>query len=107
MVKNIFVEVVYATPTRQFVIPLTVTDPCTALNAVQLSGLLTAHPEINLTKNPIGIFGEIINLAHLLKNNDRVEIYRPLRMNPKQLRRLKVKNSPLPLAFDVGRETSG
>ena len=53
------------------------------------SGIQKKFPEINLGKNNVGIFGKQTTLEHSLKNKDRIEIYRPLIIDPKELRRKK------------------
>jgi len=66
--------------------------PCgsTAYNLLNLSGLLEKHPEI--TQLPLGIYSKRIHLNTVLKNGDRVEIYCPLLIDPKQKRRERAKN---------------
>lgn len=88
---NIHVEIVYATEAMQTLIPCTVTSPCTAQTAIQQSGILSICPDIDLTKNAIGVFGHKITLDTLVKEGDRIEIYRPLPLDPKQARKLRTQ----------------
>ncbi|MCW8901446.1 MAG: RnfH family protein [Gammaproteobacteria bacterium] len=86
-VERYFVEVVYALPDEQVLINLDVGQGTTAEQAVKLSGILERFPEIDLTQNKIGIFGKVINADQVLRDKDRVEIYRPLIADPKESRR--------------------
>lgn len=64
-------------------------DGSTVLDALNQSGLLEKHTDISLEKNKVGIFGEIVSLETVLNENDRVEVYRPLKMEPMEARRLR------------------
>jgi uncharacterized protein len=59
----------------------------TVLIAIEQSGLLQEHPEIDLTTATVGVWGKKVSLSHKLQDHDRVEIYRPLRVDPKVARR--------------------
>jgi uncharacterized protein len=87
------IEVVYVKPDKQWIINLEVDLPASILDAINKSDILNLCPEIDLTKNKIGIFGEILDLSTALKDNDRVEIYRPLEMDPmtKRFQRVAVQ----------------
>lgn len=85
------IEVAYATSQRQVIIPLQISSTATIKQAIEQSGILKQFPEINLQINKVGIFGEIVQLNHLLHSGDRVEIYRPLTMDPKLARRLRAE----------------
>jgi putative ubiquitin-RnfH superfamily antitoxin RatB of RatAB toxin-antitoxin module len=89
----ISIEVAYARPDRQLVIPLQVPSTCNAEQAIRLSGILTQFPEIDLLSAKIGIFGKPTLLVTTLRAGDRVEIYRPLQLDPKQARRLRAKTA--------------
>jgi putative ubiquitin-RnfH superfamily antitoxin RatB of RatAB toxin-antitoxin module len=85
---KIRVEVAYALPTEQVIIELYVDDGATIEEAVQLSGILEHYPDIDLEKlNKVGIFGKLAKLDKTLNEGDRVEIYRPLIADPKEVRR--------------------
>lgn len=84
---EIIVEVAYATPTEQLIIPVRVEDGISAEHAILASGLLRKFPEIDLTVNKIGIFGKLTKLDQPLRHLDRVEIYRPLIADPKEVRK--------------------
>ncbi|MFC4161616.1 RnfH family protein [Chitinimonas lacunae] len=84
------VEVAYATPRAQRLISLQVEAGCTAESAIRRSGLLEEFPEIDLAVNKVGIFSRACKLDTVLRPNDRVEIYRPLIADPKEVRRRRV-----------------
>ncbi len=81
------VEVAYARPERQVIIPLEVPEGTTLRQAVELSGIVKEFPEIDLSKNKVGIFGRLAKPDTVLREGDRVEIYRPLIADPKAVRR--------------------
>ena len=66
--------------------------PATALDAIRASGVFERHPELALGEPPIGIWGRACAPETLLADGDRVEIYRPLTMDPNEARRLRAKN---------------
>ena len=81
------VEVAYATPAEQIIIGLQVAEGTTVGEAIACSKILSRFPEIDLSKNKVGIFSQLCKLDTVLKQNDRVEIYRPLLIDPMQARR--------------------
>ena len=81
------VEVVYAKPDVQVLIPLEVEEGATVRTAIERSGVLERFPEIDLEKTKVGIFGKLSKLDALLRPKDRVEIYRPLIADPKEVRK--------------------
>lgn len=87
MPDRITVEVAYALPSEQLIIPVLVAPDTTAEAAVRLSGILEKFPDIDLNVNKIGIFGKLTKLDTVLRAHDRVEIYRPLIADPKEVRR--------------------
>ena len=96
--QNIDVEVAYASPEKQELISLSVKQGTTALAAVLASGLTTKYPDINIKEAKMGIFSKLLDGKHLplpneykLEQKDRVEIYRPLLIDPKQARANRVK----------------
>lgn len=72
------VSVVYASQTNPEWIELDVHEDCLLQEAVEASGLLTHHPEIDLQQMRVGIFGKLATTDSPLKPGDRVEIYRPI-----------------------------
>lgn len=89
--NGIEVEVVYALPAQQTVICLRLAAGVTVEQAIVQSGLLMRHPEINLATARVGIFGKIVAQNVPLQTGDRVEIYRPLKVDPKEARRRRDK----------------
>lgn len=81
------VEVAYALPKQQLIIPIKVAEGTTAEAAIHASGILAKFPDINLEANKIGIFGKLTKLDTVLQEKDRIEIYRPLIADPKEVRR--------------------
>lgn len=87
------VEVAYARPDRQEIVPVTVPEGTTALEAVKLSGIADIFPEVDPDSSDMGIFGKVVKDpgAHELREGDRVELYRPLKIDPKQARLNRAK----------------
>jgi putative ubiquitin-RnfH superfamily antitoxin RatB of RatAB toxin-antitoxin module len=85
--ENITVEVAYALPHQQLIIPIQVGAETTAEEAIKDSGIMAKFPEIDLSKHQIGIFGKLTKLDTKLRHMDRVEIYRPLIADPKEVRK--------------------
>ncbi len=81
------VEVAYARPERQLILPVDVPAGTTAMEAVRLSGIEEEFPEIDLAKNRMGVFGKLCKPDRTLNAGDRVEIYRPLIADPKAVRK--------------------
>ena len=82
------VEVVYALPERQHLVELDLPpDGLTARQAVERSGLLQALPELATQTLVLGVFGEVCEDSRPLRDGDRVEIYRPLKHDPRTMRR--------------------
>ena len=89
--EKYFIEVAYALPEEQVLIALDVDQGTTAEQAVKLSGVLEKFTDIDLTKNKLGIFGKAIKADQVLRDKDRVEIYRPLIADPKESRRKRAE----------------
>lgn len=81
------VEVCYALPERQELVRLRLPEGATVRQALESSGLLVRYPEIDLATNKFGIFAKLVKLDAELRDRDRVEIYRPLIADPKEVRR--------------------
>ena len=90
--RNIDIEVVYALPEKQVVRQMNLPEGTTAEHAVKLSGILRQFPQIDLLQNKLGIYGRLVKPATVLRDRDRVEIYRPLRVDPKENRRRRAKS---------------
>jgi uncharacterized protein len=84
------IEVCYALADRQELITLDLSEGSTALQAVEASGLLQKYPEIEPGGlNKLGVFAKLVKADAVLRDRDRVEIYRPLIADPKEVRRQK------------------
>ncbi|SNS77444.1 hypothetical protein SAMN06265795_106133 [Noviherbaspirillum humi] len=84
---EITVEVCYARPDGVFLKELRLPEAGTLQQAIIASGVLGAHPEIDLESARVGVFGKLKTLDAVLRDRDRVEIYRPLLADPKESRR--------------------
>lgn len=92
---EIIVEITYALPAEQLIIPIRVKAGITAEQAIKASGILSKFPEIDLTINKIGIFGKLSKLDVQLRHLDRVEIYRPLIADPKEVRKQRAADGKI------------
>ncbi len=103
---TIEVSVAFATATKQMWRNLDVTPGATVLDAIEQSGILSEFPSINLETNKVGIFGEITATDTILKNGDRVEIYRPITVDPQRLPKQKYKlRKVAPIVESIGQLT--
>ncbi|EKE17559.1 MAG: hypothetical protein ACD_10C00398G0009 [uncultured bacterium] len=87
MAEMINIEVCYALPEKQELIRVKLPQGATLLQALAASGLLQKYPEIDLKKNKFGIFAKLSKPDSILRDRDRVEIYRPLIADPKEVRK--------------------
>ena len=89
---KIRIEVIYALPDEQDILSLHVDQGTTCEQAIKLCGVLEQYPEIDLGKtNKFGVFGKMAKADRVLKEGDRVEIYRPLIADPKEVRRKRAE----------------
>lgn len=96
MADAISVEVIYALPGRHELVTLRLPSGSTLGQAVAASGLPQKFPEVDLATNKIGIFGKLAKTDAVLRDGDRVEIYRPLLADPKEVRRRRAaRGKPL------------
>lgn len=91
MNKCIKVEVVYVGEQAQKLVVLVVEEGMTIEAVIHQSGLLTVFPEIDLSRQSVGIFSRQRLLTDVVSEGDRVEIYRPLAMDPKEARRVRAQ----------------
>jgi uncharacterized protein len=87
MAETIQIEVVYALADRQDVIPLTLAAGTTLRQAVEVSGLMEKYPDIDPAKGKFGVYSKLAKPDTVLRDRDRVEIYRPLIADPKEVRK--------------------
>ncbi|MGM0562709.1 MAG: RnfH family protein [Pseudomonadota bacterium] len=81
------VEVAYARPDEQQIIPVEVPVDCRIDEAIEASGIVEKFPEIDLDEQKVGVFGALMKLDDRLREGDRVEIYRKLIIDPKEARK--------------------
>ncbi len=91
MNEKINVEVVYALPHEQKLLKQTLPAGTTVLQAVQACGVLERYPELDAATAKFGIFGKLAKADTVLRDKDRVEIYRPLIADPKEVRRKRAE----------------
>ncbi|WLH78575.1 RnfH family protein [Pseudomonas sp. FP2335] len=91
------IEVVYAAVDRQVLLAVAVAPGTSLRAAVQASGIAAQFPELNLADCPLGIFGKVVADAEVraVQAGDRIEIYRPLLADPKEVRRLRAAKAAL------------
>ena len=87
MAEMINVDVCYALPEKQLLIKVKLPEGSTLQQALEASGVLVKHPEIDLKKNKFGVFAKLSKVDTVLRDRDRVEIYRPLIADPKEVRK--------------------
>ncbi len=87
--RSINVEVAYALPEKQLILPLQVPEGTSVLEAAQQSGITAKFEEIDLDNAKFGIFGKVVAPRQILQEGERVEIYRPLIADPKEVRKAR------------------
>ncbi|MGB4811090.1 MAG: RnfH family protein [Methylophilaceae bacterium] len=85
--NEMMVEVAYALPDAQVILPIKVNQGTLVKQAIVASGIINKYPKIDLNVNKVGIFGKLSKLDTPLRHLDRVEIYRPLIADPKEVRK--------------------
>ena len=91
MNDKINIEVVYALPDEQVLLKRSVPHGTTVAEALRASGILEKNPGIDLANNKLGIFGKLAKADAVLRDKDRIEIYRPLIADPKEVRRKRAE----------------
>lgn len=91
MSDRIDIEVVYATREKQELMALRVPAGTTALEAIARSGLSRTFPDMAVDEKALGVFSRKVAPDYVLQPGDRLEIYRPLKADPKEIRRLRAK----------------
>jgi len=90
--KKIKVEVAFARPDGQLIMAVDAPAEATVEEVIKLSGVMEKFPEIDLAVNKVGVFGKLTKLSNNLRQGDRVEIYRQLIADPKEVRRQRAAN---------------
>lgn len=91
--KKYSIEVVYGTPERQEIIALEVAENTTIEQAIIASGVIEEFPEINLEVNNVGIWNRAAKLQAIVSDLDRIEVYRPLLADPKEVRKRRAEKA--------------
>ncbi len=89
------IEVVYGLAHKQKLLSLSVSQGATVEQAIIESGIITLFPEIDLNKNKVGIWNKAVKLSTVLESLDRIEIYRPLIADPKEVRKRRAEKAKL------------
>jgi len=87
IIETINVEVAYAEPDKQLILPVNVDVGTTVGGAIVQSGIMMKFPDLDIENSKVGIFGKATQMTTVLQDADRVEIYRPLIADPKEVRR--------------------
>ena len=85
--ESIDVEVVFALAERQVLVAVAVPPGTTAGEAIDISGIASEFPEENLSAFRLGVWGRLVERDQVLQAGDRIEIYRPLKIDPREARR--------------------
>ena len=88
---QICIEVVYALPERQLLLSVEVPAGSCAREALRLSGIQQHFSGLAIDDCPLGVFGQPVNDGHVLQDGDRLEIYRPLPLEPREQRRERAR----------------
>lgn len=92
---TIKVEVVYGLAHKQKLLSLPIGKGSTVEQTIIESGMLSLFPEIDLTENKVGIWNKAVKLSHIVEDLDRIEIYRPLIADPKEVRKRRAEKAKL------------
>ena len=83
------IEVVYGVPNKQVLLSLSVPVDSSIEDCIKLSAINQHFPEIVISEAKVGIFSRLESLSTKVKSGDRIEIYRPLIADPKEMRKLR------------------
>lgn len=89
--QKLSIEVAFGTSTEQHIVEVELAAGATIQDAVQASGLQAAFPKFDFTRLRKGVWNEVKGDEHCLKDGDRVEVYRPLIIEPKEMRRRRAE----------------
>lgn len=93
--QQIAIEVTYALPDKQTLLEVVVEQGTTVEQGIKASGILERYQDIDLTSNKVGIWSRTCKLGDALREGDRIEIYRPLIADPKEVRRIRAEKAKL------------
>ena len=94
-VNLLHVELIYALPDEQRIFKVSVKAQMCVEDIIRHSGILRVYPEIDLGKNKVGVFSRMVKLDAHVRDGDRIEIYRPLIADPKEIRRRRAEEAKL------------
>ncbi|KAE9528445.1 RnfH family protein [Testudinibacter aquarius] len=103
-VDNITIQIAYALPDSYFLQSYQVEPGTIIQNAILQSGILEQYKEIDLRSNSVGIFSRLAKLTDVLQDGDRIEIYRPLLADPKEIRRKRAEQQKQELDAQKAQE---
>lgn len=92
MAERLRIQVCYALPGEASLLAIEIDEGSTLQQAIEASGVLDRHPEIDLSTVKIGVFGKLRQLSDRARAGDRIEIYRPLLADPKESRRRRARH---------------
>lgn len=96
--QQINIEIAFALPEKQTLLAVVVDQDSSVEQAIKASSIMSLYPQIDLSENKVGIWSRACKLTDTLKEGDRIEIYRPLIADPKEVRRRRAEK-----AVDEGR----
>jgi len=91
--KLINIEVAYALPTKQTIVDVAIKEGTTVEDAIKASNILEQFPDIDLNSTKVGIWSRVVKLRDTLIDGDRIEIYRPLIADPKEIRKRRAEKA--------------
>ena len=91
--EQIAIELVYALPDEQTLLSLQVDQELTIEQVITESGICQQYPEIDLAVNKVGIWNKAVKLNQIIEDGDRIEIYRPLIADPKEVRKRRAEKA--------------
>ena len=91
--SRIMVSVIHAEPERVFSVELSLPHGATVAEAIERSGIRHSRPGVEISADRVGVFARKVSLDAILRDGDRVEIYRPLTIDPKEARRKRARGS--------------
>jgi len=87
------IEVAYALPTKQSLVDVAIKEGATVEEVIRASNLLNEYPDIDLSSTKVGIWSRVVKLRDTVKDGDRIEIYRPLIADPKEIRKRRAEKA--------------
>ena len=93
VIDEVTIEVVYGVPQKQKILTLSVAPGTTVEKAIIDSGVITLFPEIDLTVNKVGVWNRAVKLSEAVNDLDRIEVYRPLIADPKDVRKRRAEKA--------------